>query len=97
MINNKGDGRDGKSIDKGRKSQSLEKKILEKLGRDHISTSKNFIVAGCVLDIIDEIWDRNERKIVKARDEFIKRHYNVYVYQILRYPPELIEKKRFVT
>ena len=77
--------------------KALKKKFLEKLGRDHISTSKNFIVAGCVLDIIDEIWDRNERKIVKARDEFIKRHYNVYVYQILRYPPELIEKKRFVT
>jgi hypothetical protein len=76
--------------------RAWKKNFLEKIGRDHISTSKNFIVAGCILDIIDEIWDRNERKIAKAREEFIKRHYNVYVYQMLPYPPDYTEKKRFI-
>ncbi len=73
-----------------------KKTMTEKFGRDHLSSIQGYVVAGCVLDILDDIWDRNELKIIKQLEEEQKNHYNVYVYGLLRYPPVCYDVKKFL-
>jgi hypothetical protein len=67
--------------------EAWKKNMKEKLGRDHLSSIQGYVVAGCIFDILDEIWDKQELKIIQLLEEQQKNHYNVYVYGLLRYPP----------
>ena len=65
----------------------MEKNMKEKLGRDHISSIQGYVVAGCVLDILDDIWDKKDLKLIQLLEGQHKNQYNVFVYGLLRYPP----------
>jgi hypothetical protein len=75
------------------RKEAWKKRFKEKLGREYISPVKGFVVAGCILDVIDDIWSNDEGKRIRDREELVKQHYNVYVYRILPYPPQSMDKK----
>ena len=74
-------------ITRHQRQEAWKKNIREKIGRDHLSTIQGYVVAGCVLDILDDIWDRREQQMVEQSLEQQKNRYNVFVYGLLRYPP----------
>lgn len=74
-------------ITRTNRAEAWKKNMKEKLGRDHLSSIPGYMVAGCILDILDEIWDKKDLKIIQLLEEQHKNHYNVYVYGLLRYPP----------
>jgi hypothetical protein len=69
------------------RQEAWKKNMREKIGRDHLSSIPGYVVAGSVLDIVDEIWDRKELGFIKQLEEQRRNRYNVYVYGLLRYPP----------
>jgi hypothetical protein len=76
------------------RTEAWKKTMKEKLGRDHLSSVKGYVVAGCILDILDDIWDRKEQKILKQYEEHMKSHYNVDMYRLAHYPPVSRETKK---
>ena len=73
-----------------------KKAVNEKLGRDYVSSVKGYVVAGCVLDILDDIWDRKDLNSITQIEELLKNQYNVYVYGLLRYPPVSRDLKKTI-
>jgi hypothetical protein len=78
------------------RQEAWKRNMREKTGRDHLSSVQGYVVAGCVLDILDEIWDRKEQKILTQLQEQQKNRYNVFVYGLLRYPPIRQDIKKFL-
>jgi len=70
------------------------KEIYKKtIGRDHFSPVDDFVVAGFIWEVIDDINKWDEVKRIRDREEQIKQHYNVYVYRVMPYPPNTKDKK----
>ncbi|KYK21925.1 hypothetical protein AYK25_02940 [Thermoplasmatales archaeon SM1-50] len=73
--------------------KAWKRKFKEKIGREHLSSVKGFVIAGAIFDVLDEFGLIEEKKIKRFLEERVKQHYNVYVYRTLRYPPRLSRKK----
>jgi len=82
------------AITRRARSEAWKKNMKEKLGRDHLSSIQGYVVAGCVLDILDDIWDNKDLKIIQLLEDRYKNQYNVYVYGLLRYPPMDRDRKK---
>jgi len=78
------------------RAEAWKKTLLEKVGRDHLSSEKGYVVAGCILDILDDIWDKSEANLFKLYEDERKTRYNVFVYSLVRYPPVTRETKKFL-
>lgn len=87
---------EGDTLRRMDRAEAWKKTLLEKIGRDHLSPEKGYVVAGCVLDILDDIWDKSEANLFKLYEEERKSRYNVFVYSLVRYPPVTRETKKFL-
>ena len=76
--------------------EAWRRRFSEKIGRDHFSSIQGFVVAGPIFDILDDIDYRDWQKRMKQTEDQMKQRYNVVVYRLLRYPPQLTDRKRFV-
>jgi hypothetical protein len=78
------------------RAEAWKRIFQERIGRDHLSRINGFVVAGSIFDVLDDLDVNQEKKIKTSWEDRMKRHYNVYVYRVLRYPPHSSERKRFV-
>ncbi len=72
-----------------------KKNFREKIGRDQLSSIKGFVVAGSIFDVLDDLWIRTETIRLSSKDDGTKNKHDVFLYQMIRYPPTTPQKKRF--
>jgi hypothetical protein len=77
------------------RKKAWKERIKEKLGRESVSSVKDYVVAGCILDIIDDIWRNDDIRFFQEGENRNRQQYNVFVYQTIRYPPHSRDKKGF--
>jgi hypothetical protein len=67
------------------RAEAWKKQFKEKIGRDHLTSMKGFVVAGGIFDILEDLW------VTVPSSEILERIVNpqssIYVYQLCRYPP----------
>ncbi len=81
---------------KRQRVNAWKKKFKEKIGRDHLSSIKGYVVAGNIFDVLDDLWMRPEEIQISNTDKQPKNKHDVFLYQMIRYPPASPQKRRFI-
>lgn len=81
---------------KRKRLEAWKKNFKQKIGRDHLSSINNYIVAGSILDVLDHLLSQMAEKRKPMKDQKNKIKNDVVFYQMIRYPPMSPTKKNLL-
>lgn len=84
------------SIQKQR-HDAWKKKFKEKIGRDSLSSRQDYIVAGNIFDLLDDLRVQTNLKQPSFQKDQQTTTNDVCLYPLIRYPPAALHLKRFMT